>query len=415
MRRAFQSVLKNSSGNVAIITALTLVAVIGMGGAAYDLAAYSDDQARYTAAADAAALAAVSFAQEKEAQGELSEREIKTQAASYGMTAWKANLGSDEMVDKVPANMVVSRGDEGWTSRLRYTAQFPTAFLGVLGVNRMSFTGASAATSALDEAKWEFNFMIDTSSSMGLGATDADMTAMRNNPKIGCEFACHRDVSPPYANTIDLAHAAGVTLRVDVVDAAVNSVVGELEEKESHEHFKASLYGMADDLTELVPLNANLSRVKNYGITLAEATASRGNTNYRVAMEKITSKITGNDSNAHKVLFIVTDGVHDAPRWESNVETIFNGNHQLGPMDPRWCSALKASGVQVAVLHVNYKVPSRAPFPSFVEGYEDEIVPNLRSCASSGLFISADEPSGITDGLKTLLSKTLEAHVRLTE
>jgi Flp pilus assembly protein TadG len=414
MYGATKNLLKNNTGNVAIITALTLAAVIGLCGAAYDLASYSENQARYSAAADAAALAAVSFANEKTSEGSLSESAIKTAAVAYARSAWEANLASEAKIAETPATIVMTNSGTGWSSRITYTAKFPTHFLAVVGVGALNFNGAVKASSDLDQSKWEFNFLIDTSSSMGLGATSTEMTQMLNHPKINCEFACHRDFYSG-VNTIDVAHAAGIRLRVDVVDSAVDSVIDELEDKEGESLFKASLYGMADSLKELVPLNANLSKVKNHVIKLAEATASQGNTDYRVGLSKITQKITGNSSNAHKVLFIVTDGVHDMPHWDSNVETVYSSNHQLGPIDPNWCSTLKTAGVQVGVLHVDYKVPSRSPFPQFVEDYDQDIVPTLKACASKDMFFSADTPQGITDGLKAMLDKALEANVRLTE
>jgi hypothetical protein len=417
MTAALKSCFRNSTGNVAIITALTLAMVIGIGGSAYDLAAYSESQTRYSAAADASALAAVSFASDRSQDGTMSEEDIEEASEDYALATWATNLGSDEDAEQAPATVKMQSGTKGWTSRIDYSAGFATTFLAIIGIKNLTINGHSTASADLGTVKWEFNFLIDTSSSMGLGATDAEMKAMLDHKQIGCEFACHRDMSAPYANTIDIAHAAGIRLRVDVVDQAVDSVIDELSAKNNDDDglFKASLFGMDDDIKELVPLNANLNKVKNHVIKLNEATGSRGDTNYRVAMEKITSKINGNKDKARKVLFIVTDGVHDAPQWESNVVTVYNANHKLGPMDPTWCTGLKAAGVQVGVLHVNYKVPSRAPFPKFVKDYESQIIPTLRDCASDGLFFSADTPQGITDGMKAMLDKALEANVRLTE
>jgi hypothetical protein len=113
-------------------------------------------------------------------------------------------------------------------------------------------------------------------------------------------------------------------------------------------------------------------------------------------------------------VFIVTDGVHDSDVWESNVVSVAGSEHQDGPIDPAFCSQLKANGITVGVLYIDYIVP--AGFEGYVDQFQANMLPSLQACASDGLFFNATSPSGIKQAFLDMLVAAFSAgSIRLTQ
>lgn len=404
--------LKNTSGNMAVITALCATALLGAAGVAVDFVRQNDEDTAYAAAADAAALAGAALIRE---HTDWSAGKIKTDAKAEALKSWKANL-TPALYDqiKTPDVKIVHSGME-WTVRVSYDGTMPTSLLAVTGVKSVPLRGEAVSAVGQNQTHWQFNFAIDTSSSMGIGATQADMDAMVADPNIGCMFACHN--STTNADTVNQARVAGYKLRLDVVDEAVDNTIDIIKSKPSITP-KASLYGTTTGITDLVSETANLNDVKNHDIQVAYMNASLGNTNYRAALEELTSKIgtAGDGSSAskpRKVVFIVTDGIHDTTVPEPNVDYYWWADHQLGTLDPSFCQDLKDKGVIVGVLYINYIVP--AGYEGVLTGYENKILPNMQSCASDGFFHNATDKTELQAAFADMLAKAFNSDVRLTQ
>ena len=403
----------NTRGNVSILFGVSAVCLFACAGAAMDLVQVNDAKERLASAADASALAAVARAVELTKQGTMTRSAIKADAEAYASTYWLSNATENRIKDPHVTVTATNNGME-WTAKVAYNGQFPTSFMGIVNKHSMPVSGSSVASSAATTQPWEVSFLIDTSSSMGLGATDAEMDAMTNDPNIACAFACHWDTGN--ADTLAYAHSAGYRLRVDVVDDAIDNVVSGLQTKFASDpgDIKAALYGMNLDVDTLVPLNSDLNLVKSKDITLKYAPVSEGNTNYRASMAKITNLVkTPQTAGANRVLLIITDGVHDTPYMESNVAVSVFPQHNVGTMDPAFCETLKSAGVTIGVLQVNYKVPPA--YQGYVSPFEADIAPSLTSCASAGLYHQADTPEEINAALQSLMNSAFEVASRITK
>jgi hypothetical protein len=91
-------------------------------------------------------------------------------------------------------------------SDIRFSADVPTMFLGVIGKSKMTVTGDSGAVNSLPPYL-DFYLMLDVSGSMGLPSTNAEQTRLSQiSPDMfaqypgGCTLACHFTVSNSCAN-----------------------------------------------------------------------------------------------------------------------------------------------------------------------------------------------------------------------
>ncbi len=75
---------------------------------------------------------------------------------------------------------------------------------------------------------------------------------------------------------------------------------------------------------------------------------------------------------------------------------------------------MKDNGVTVGVLYIDYIVP--AGFEFAVDPYKTEILPDLKACATDGLFFNATSPEGIKSAMKDMLATAMGlGAVRLTQ
>jgi hypothetical protein len=250
---------------------------------------------------------------------------------------------------------------------------------------------------------------------MGIGATQGDMDAMQADPAINCMFACHYSAT----NDDTMAHArkGGYKLRLDIVDDAVDETIKIIDAKSSITPTTA-LYGMNNGITALVPETDKLNDVKNHKIEIAYTDVSVGNTNYRSTLEELTGKIgkSGDGTSSdkpRKVVFLVTDGIHDTGVSEPNVDYFWYADHQLGTLDPTFCDKMKSEGVLLGVLYVNYIVP--AGYEGTIASYESKILPNMKSCASDGFFYNATAAKDMKTAFADMLAKAFNSDVRLTQ
>jgi hypothetical protein len=294
--------------------------------------------------------------------------------------------------------------------------------MSIVGVKSMKLAGMSTASTTVEKNPnyWDFHIVIDTSSSMGIGATEADMSAMEADPKIKCAFACHYgDYSKGQTDTARIAQQAGYKLRINVVDDAVDGMIEQLKLASDDGNIRSKLWGMNDTVGSLVDLTKNLSEIKNHKIELYKTPVSVGNTNYQASFAKLTSDVdkSGDGKSSltpKKAVFIVTDGIHDTGISTSNVSYVWWADHQMGTVDPAFCKTMKDRGVLVGVLYIDY-IP-----PTVYIGLMGNVIPgvlaNLESCATDGLFFNATTPQAIKTAMQDMLAAALGlGAVRLTQ
>jgi Flp pilus assembly protein TadG len=186
----FDRLLRNRRGNVAMMYALVAPILVFGGGAAIDYGRAAQIHTKLNAAADAAALAALTPAM-------LQQSSSVAQAAAVSMFN-----GLTDGIPGVTANatQVTVTVTVGATALIRnvsvsYSSSVNTIFAQVLKTPTLPVAGVSEA-SAQAPPNIDFYVLLDNSPSMALPATQAGITQMQNltTKEIsgGCAFACHQ-------------------------------------------------------------------------------------------------------------------------------------------------------------------------------------------------------------------------------
>jgi Flp pilus assembly protein TadG len=182
--------LRNRRGNISMMYALVAPILVFAGGAAIDYGRAAQIHTKLNAAADAAALAALTPAM-------LQQSSSVAQAASVSMF--------NGLTEGIPgltahATQVTVTVTVGATALMRnvevaYTSSVNTIFAQVLGKSALPVAGLSEA-SAQAPPNIDFYVLLDNSPSMALPATQAGITQMESltTKQItgGCAFACHQ-------------------------------------------------------------------------------------------------------------------------------------------------------------------------------------------------------------------------------
>jgi Flp pilus assembly protein TadG len=255
-----------------------------------------------------------------------------------------------------------------------------------------------------------------------------------------CAFACHFDTNKPAGAGDDYYGVARgtigtnnpVTLRFDVVKAAVNTLISTMQTNDLPiKNLKAGIFTFDDNLTRVYPgtgeagddwpaINAAIGgppTVANGPDTGIQPYGGNngGDTDFPTTMATLAGQLTpsGDGTTAtapRKVLFLVTDGVQDF--------NDANGNRQLGAIDPAYCQTFKNMGYAIYVVYTPYYPLMNGYYLSnmtnIVEGSGvGTTATNLRACASSPAnYIAATDSASLTTALQTFfrLATTPPAH-----
>jgi Flp pilus assembly protein TadG len=220
-------------GNVAIIFALALVPAMFLIGMGLDFSTAMQKRAKLNAAADAAALAAVTPAMMAQ-----SVTAAKAAATSMFNAVAAGATGATNIVPNV--NVTSSNGGLTRTAVVSYTASSVNNFPSVLGQANWSISGSSTAT-AKRPPNVDFYMLLDNSPSMALAATTAGITKLIQNTTAqtdgqggyGCAFACHEtnpsagDVAgnPNGEDNYTLAKNLGIVTRLQNVATATQALM----------------------------------------------------------------------------------------------------------------------------------------------------------------------------------------------
>jgi Flp pilus assembly protein TadG len=451
IRQTVRLWLRDRTGGVAIIFAVSIFPVILVSGAAIDLGFVTQATSQLSAAADSAALAAATTA----------ANAFTAQQQNYltvGQTAGAQFFSSQAttVMDTIApaASVNVTQTGATFSATVTYTASVSTYFAWLFGVVTVPVSGLSSSTISAN-AYVAVTFLLDNSSSMLIASTQAGVNFLDsiipvgpNTPNVPaglsqasvnavpgagglgglqCAFACHWD-----ANNKDyygLARANNVQLRFDVVQSAVASAINEMIALEAiPNQFSVGIYTFNNTLTQIYPSTPNQSTSTNLssGITAAQAMQSpvvpdAANTNFPTIMASLAAASTaaGNGSSPtspKKALIIVTDGLADyGSRSIPTTE---------GPINPANCTAMKNLGYNVYVLYTTYiTTPSNLVLPfsnsallPYLNGTQaPTMAGSLQSCASAPTnYIQASVPADITAAMTQLLKAALANSGRLT-
>ena len=427
---ALRRLARDRRGNVAMIFGLVSIPLLFAIGMGVDYANNARRWSQMNAAADAAALAAVTPQM-------MMQSNAVAQAAATDM--FNAQISGMTGLTFNPAtNLTVTIGNSGLTrtATVSYTAQAANVFYGILQSNYMNISGSAEAAGSTPP-NVDFYLVLDTSGSMAIPGTQAGINTMLTNTSTpintkqgGCAFACH-EYNPSADNlgnpggedNYALARALGLTLRIDEVGSAaaamVSSAISTMSQNSSSYGWTPtyriavnsfdvgihSLFALTSNLSSLQSsLSASPSPIQVYEVydnnnicttfktpatNPPTCTAWSGNndedTNIDATLSALNTSGNANyipnpgtgatGSTPAEVLMIVTDGIED-----ENVGTVTagkaDGNRQQAPIaanssvpSTATCAAIKARGIKVAVLYTTYYPLDNGSVGSWYDSY----------------------------------------------
>ena len=393
-------------GNVAVIFAITLLPILTALGCAVDYSLANAAFAKLQSCADAAAVGAVSS-------------EGMTQTASneeVAMVKWfkatcpapSSKLSNVTIADVAAAVTSASNGVR--TAKLSFQASRANDFLQVAGLPLTNIKGAATASSA-QKTYIDMYALLDDSPSMGLGATTADQTRLMSLTG-GCQFGCHViGSSATSPDNYTIARQNSVQMRIDVLRNAWINLLNKASGAPAGEVFRFATYTFDASLNLYQPLTSSIATAQasaNMIDLMAVPSSGPGSSYTDNAVQAIAANIPagGDGSSAEKskkYLIFVTDGVQDF------VNSAAVDGHQTDVLTSSSCAALKAKGVNLAVIYTVYLPMNNPQYDALVQPLATNIAPALQACASSGLFFPATNASDIADAFDKIFAQAAGA------
>lgn len=441
--RAFH---RGTDGAVALIFGLAFIPLMLAAGAALDYSRASTMQSELKRRADSAALAAAKAATDYyqancggeddgggDDKGKCRANAIK--AGSDSAQRFFSNIALP--VGDLKTKVEIGQGKDGWSATASFSGRVSTAVMKIARVEAMPISGsASAAIGFTGKSNLNFYLLLDNSSSMGIAATQADMTLMRTvtsgkmlfgfTDVTSCVFACHE---PGYSSVYyDVPKSRGVRFRIDDLRDATLGLVNLAKATAGQSNvgdIRMGAYAFSNTVNTLANIDASLNDVSDAVTKLDLPTVSDG-TQIADAIDWLGNNVLksggkGSSKSPVEIVFLVTDGVEGGARtgWRSRnypTGSIFGIPNVTGTISETACDNLKKKGATVAVVYTTYvPFPGDQRFDNMVTPFIDLIQPRLEACASPGYFFVASNPGDIGSGMQTLFRKAIDAAVlRLT-
>jgi Flp pilus assembly protein TadG len=495
------------TANVAVIFAIVMVPTVFLLGMALDYTHTQRMKSNLDAATDAAAVAAVTSSMMQQTpqvaqttaknvfrstsnplvtSNNLSGQPAITVAVNCtnpdpttGYCTYPACPGSGDAVFADPLN---SSNQVVRNVQVCYNGAATNAFPGVLNQVNWPFAGA-AATRNQNAPNINFYLLLDDSPSMAIGATASDINTLIANTQHqvdssgfkGCGFACHQtnaaadslgNPGGPNQDNYALARSLSVTLRIDLVTQAVQSLINTAYQisNTNRNTYGVAIYTFDYQLNSASPVFAPSNKpgvvrtpttpntTTSYTVATIQSAAaniqvlpvyknnwltssnnnSDADTSIAGALNSLNTIMPnpGNGTNVandtpQEVVFLVTDGVEDVnivtdPFTKSCSKTK-SGNRCQAPLDYTICTTIKAKKIRIAVLYTQYDDSAlhstNSWYDSWVHPYNgssSQIESNLQSCASPGLYTMVQTGGDITGALQALFLK-VASDPRLTQ
>jgi Flp pilus assembly protein TadG len=449
---------RDRKANVAVIFAILLFPTVYLLGMTLDYTQAQRRQSQLDAAADAAAISAVTPSMM--AQSTSVAQTTATNIFNATANAIAGGLTGSPAVTITVGNVGLVR-----TATVTYTANSTNAFPSLLGAQAWPIKGSSTA-SASGAPNINFFLLLDDSPSMGIAATATDITNMisatasQPSGSRSCAFACHEKnpqsdsgASSSTKDNLTIARNNNITLRIDLVAQATASLMSTAKSTEATQNntYKAAIYTFdygfntiyapsglpSADLTSAATQAANnisLLTVDHQNCVVSGCSIT---TDYGTDIENALSSINaimpapGGGSNQtgdtpQEVVFLVTDGVDDKMVTLSSScsgTPLSNGSKYRcqQPVNTANCTTIKNRGIRIAVLYTEYlPLTSNSWYNSYIAPFNNpssstgQIAQNLQSCASPGLFYDVQSGGDITAALKQLFLKVVETAPHLT-
>jgi hypothetical protein len=430
LRRLALSFAIRREGNVALLAAMLMLPLAGIGGLAVDHMSASSAKTRLSSAADAAALAAVNTAKAVSI-GNVSWGQGDPVAAgrAAAVRVFNANAKNVGAAGVPVPDISISLVSGEYVADVSWAASSPATFGRLFGVANVDLSGRAQARSGTP-LYHEFIIVMDMSASMLIGATPADIRRVYD--LTGCAFACHLE-----GDTLSYIRAqGGVRMRIDVMKDAVIAAIQELRKRAAIPgQYRFGVYAFANEVRTYIDITD--PRAGDYDAVIAAVRAADpwrsngGGTAFPRVISEMTPKFrTGNDGSLFRPLqrmIMISDGMQDERRFSADgnthgVETLpvtgpftMIGDARLSGMNPAGCNAIKATGAEVAMVHVEYIIPTSVP-GVFADWLTNEfnfmattLIPamptTMGGCASGPqLYADANTPSQIHAAIQSAFS-----------
>lgn len=456
-RRHLARFAAGEQGNVAVIFAILLFPTIYLLGMTLDYTQAQRRQSQLDAAADAAAIAAVTPSM-------MAQSTTVAQTTATNIFNATANAIAGGLTGTPVLTINVGNTGLVRTATVSYTANSSNAFPTLLSAPVWPIKGGATA-SASGAPNINFYLLLDDSPSMGIAATSTDITNMitatKNQPSgsANCAFACH-EAHPNLdgganASTVDnltIARNNNITLRIDLVAQATASLMSTAQSTEATQNntYKAAIYTFdygfntvyapsgvpSADLSSAATSAANnvsLLKVDHQNCVISGSCTTDYGTDIENALTRVNSLMPspGGGTNQtgdtpQEVVFLVTDGVDDKMVSLSSScsgTPLANGSKYRcqQPINTSICTTIKNRGIRIAVLYTEYlPLPTNSWYNSYIAPFNNpssstgQIAQNAQSCASPGLFYDVQSGGDITAALKQLFLKVVETAPHLT-
>jgi Flp pilus assembly protein TadG len=414
---------KDRAANVAVIFALAAIPLTFFVGMGIDYTLAANRQAQLNAAADAAALSAVTPTMMAQ-----SLSIAKTKAQNTFNAQANAITGITYNSNNLTVNITTSGSVH--TVTVSYTATSQNTFPNVLGMSTFALSGSAQATAGL-APNIDFYLLLDDSPSMAIAATQTGINTLVNNTASqgGCAFACHQTHpssdnlgNPGGEDNYQLARNLGVTLRIDLLKQAAQNLMTSAQSTESTNNasYRMAIYTFDTTFNTIGSLTSNLTTAKTAAGNISMLTVYANNwltsnnnnsdtdTNYDNAMNKVNAAMPdpGSGTNTsgdtpQEVLFIVTDGVEDE---------MVSGSRQQSLMDNGWCNTIKGRGIRIAVLYTTYlPLPTNDWYNTYISPFQANIDNTLSACASPGLYYEVQTGGDISAAMIALFQLAVQS------
>lgn len=446
-------------GAIAIMFAVSLVPMLALFAFTVDYGVASLTKAKLDAAADSSVLVATVAAANAYVGngGDLINARAAGKSAGEQWYNGQVQMAGLSMNPAPPPPTIdVTLENTTFNATLNYTATSPSYFFPLFGRSFYDLSGVSNSTYTLP-GYLDLIMMIDNSPSMTIIADlanwprYADYIRTKNVPvwqnaaqSKDCVFACHDvgTVSDTSASNTDLYYIAkeyanniGVNLlRIDVVGAAIQSVLQAVQATQASDHYRVGLYTFSDAAQEVYALGNDFRNAAAAAKAILPL-ASRGN-GHRTDFPKSVSAMIDNNyltkagdglssASPKKVLLIITDGTNNV------------GENNISPFNTNQCQIIKNLDISVYIMYTQY-YPIRPYYPNSstpdAKGREtwydnvyqnyvlplqkptDQIEASLRSCASTpDKYYSVTDAPSINLALKKILTGVLAQPGRFTQ
>ncbi|MET3854992.1 TadE/TadG family type IV pilus assembly protein [Rhizobium sp. OAE497] len=419
--------LADRSGNFGMLTALLMVPLIGSAGMAIDYGHAMSLRTQLYAAADAAAVGAISqksnaVTQAMTMSGDGALAVGQTDARSIFMSQMQGELTASNVNVDIQVNKVSNQ----LNSQVTFSASIPTTFMQIFGRNTIDISGTANAVFQT-AAFMNFYILLDNTPSMGVGATPTDVATMEKKTPDTCAFACHvvSDAGVEDPNSYyNLAKKNNVTLRIDVVRQATQQLTQTAKtQRVSDNQFSMGVYTFGQraqdaNLTTISSPITDLDKVANYtnAVDLMSIPYQGYNNDQQTSFDNALTQmktIIGDQGDGNtqtqpqKILFFVSDGVGDSYKPSTCTKATTGGRCQE-PIDTSFCKPLKDKGIKIAVLYTTYlPLPNNSWYNSWIKPFQSQIPTKMAECASPGLYFEVTPTDGIAQAMNALFLKVI--------